>query len=84
MDEWLQRQLAAGLPAFRGSTMSGTLALNQDLLNELLASWLAAQTGAASSASAGAFDVSRLLPMLKQASIRVEPGTVLVDFQISV
>lgn len=84
MDEWLQAQLAAGLPAFRGSTVSGTLALNQDLLNELLANWLASQTSEARGGSPAAFDVNRLLPMLKQASIRVEPGTVLVDFQVGV
>lgn len=84
MDEWLQAQLAAGLPAFRGSTVSGTVALNEELLNELLANWRAAQTSAADASPRPAVDITRLLPMLKQASIRVEPGAVLVDFQIGV
>lgn len=83
MDEWLQAQLAAGLPAFRGSAVAGTVALNQELLNELLAQWLAAQAGGGS-ATPGALDVNRLLPLLKHAAIRVEQGTLLVDFQISV
>ena len=34
MREWTEAQLAAGLPAFAGSTISGTLAVKQELLNE--------------------------------------------------
>jgi len=83
MDEWLQAQLAAGLPALRGSAISGTVAVNQELLNELLANWLAAQSGAGG-ATPGGLDVNRLLPLLKHAAIRVEQGTLLVDFEISV
>jgi hypothetical protein len=81
MDEWMRAQLAAGLPAFRGSAIAGTLAVNQELLNELLAKWLSQQVqGAASTGT----DVNQLLPFLKQASIRAETGKVLVDFQVSV
>ena len=80
MDEWVRSQLAAGLPAFRGSAIAGTLAVNQELLNELLAQWLSQARGAASTG----LDVSQLLPFLKQASIRAETGTVLVDFEISI
>jgi hypothetical protein len=81
MDEWMRAQLAAGLPAFRGSAIAGTLAVNQELLNELLAQWLSQQArGAASTGT----DVNQLLPFLKQASIRAETGKVLVDFQVSI
>jgi hypothetical protein len=83
MHEWVQAQLAAGLPAFRGSAISGTVALNQELLNELLAQWLAAKAQGANG-SAGGFDLSHLLPFLEQARVSAEAGTVLVDFQISV
>jgi len=83
MDEWLQAQLSAGLPAFRGSAISGTIAVNQELLNELLANWLAAQSGSGSPRPEG-LDVNRLVPFLKEAAIRVEQGTLLVDFEISV
>ena len=84
MDEWMRAQLAAGLPALSGSTITGTVALNQDLLNELVAKWLAA-TGERAGAPAGAPDLGQqLLPFLKQASIRAETGRVLVDFHISV
>ena len=41
MREWIEAQLAAGLPAFAGSAMSGTVAVKQEALNELIAKWLA-------------------------------------------
>jgi hypothetical protein len=83
MHEWVQAQLAAGLPAFRGSAISGTVALNQELLNELLAQWLAAKAQSANR-SAGGFDLSHILSFLEQARVSVEAATVRVDFQISV
>jgi hypothetical protein len=83
MDEWVRVQLAAGLPAFRGSAIAGTLAVNQELLNELLARWLAAQATGGSE-PAGAPDVRQLLPFLKQAALRAEEGRLLVDFQVAV
>lgn len=83
MDEWVRAQLAAGLPAFRGSAIAGTLAINQELLNELLAQWLAAQA-AGGSAPARPPDVRQLLPFLKQAALRAEQGRLLVDFQVAV
>jgi hypothetical protein len=81
MREWLEAQLAAGLPAFSGSAMSGTLAVKQELLNELLAKWLQTQTLAN---SAQPFDTARLKTFVTSAAVRVEPGTVLVDFQVSI
>jgi hypothetical protein len=83
MDEWVRAQVAAGLPAFRGSAIAGTVAVNQELLNELLAQWLAAQAQGGGAAT-GAPDVRQLLPFLKQAAVRAEAGRVLVDFEVSV
>jgi hypothetical protein len=82
MDEWIRAQLSSGLPAFRGSAFAGTLAVNQELLNELLAKWLAQQ--ARDAAAPATPDVSQLLRFLKQAAIRAETGKLLVDFQISI
>jgi hypothetical protein len=59
------------------------VALNEELLNELVASWLAA-TGEHDGSPSGASDLRPLVPFLKQASIRAETGRVLVDFQISI
>ena len=83
MDEWVQAQLAAGLPALRGSALSGTLAVKQELINELLAQWLTARARSAGRSSAVP-DINQLLPFVKQAAVRAEAGAVHVDFQISI
>jgi hypothetical protein len=83
MDEWIQAQLAAGLPALRGTAVSGTLALSEDLLNELVKQWLAAQREAPAGASPS-FPVHALLPFLEHAEVRAHPGAVLIDFQVRV
>jgi hypothetical protein len=83
MDEWLRSQLAAGLPALRGSVITGTASLHQELLNELVGTWLASTTQRPGAPALGV-DLAQLRPFLKQASVRAETGTVLVDFQISI
>jgi hypothetical protein len=83
MKDWLEGQLAAGFPALAGTTVSGTVAVNQELLNELLTTWLANPAQNASGA-APAVDMSRLTPLIKSARIRAEPGTVLIDFHIAI
>ena len=83
MRDWIEAQLAAGLPGLQGSSISGTLAVKQDLINELLAQWLAD----ARSPKAGAApppDLARAAGFIKQAAVRAEPGTVLVDFKVTV
>jgi hypothetical protein len=82
MRDWLDAQLAAGLPAFQGTTVSGTVAVKQELLTELLTKWLVnVQPGAAQIA---AVDVERAKGFIKSAVVRAEPGTVLVDFTIAI
>lgn len=80
MREWFEAQMAAGFPALAGSTIAGTLALKQELLNELLTKWLAAQKV---DATAPRPDLSQSLRALQSATIRAEPGTLLVDFKIA-
>lgn len=83
MREWIEAQLAAGLPGFAGSAVTGTLAVKQEVLTELLAQWLADTTRGAGGTTAP-FDVGRVTPLIKSASVRAEPGRVLVDFTIAV
>jgi hypothetical protein len=82
MRAWLEAQLAAGLPAFAGSEMSGTVAVKQEALNELIATWLAANTPA--STAPAKFDLSRARAAIKQARIRGETGTILLGFDIRI
>jgi hypothetical protein len=79
MREWLERQLAAGLPAFAGSQMSGTLVVRQEAINELIAAWL---TGGSPAAGGPALDVTMVRSAIKSAAVRGEPGRILVDFEI--
>ena len=80
MREWIEAQLGSGLPAFAGTSIAGTVALKQELLNDLLARWLAeAQTPGATPASP---DFSQSIRVIKSAAVRAETGTVLVDFEI--
>jgi len=82
MREWIEAQLAAGLPAFAGSAMSGTVAVKQEALNELIAKWLANNTP---SGTGGAnVDLSLVRAAIKQARIRGETGTILLDFDIRI
>ena len=83
MREWIQAQLAAGLPAFKGTTISGTIALKEELLNEVLSQWLAMMKQVPRSA-APSLDVSGSLGVVKRAAIRAETGTILVDFDVAV
>jgi hypothetical protein len=83
MEEWIQAQLAAGLPAFAGTAISGTVAVKQELLNEVLARWIAEQ-GGRTSARAGAIDMTQAMRHLKHAAVRAEGGTLSVDFKVEV
>jgi hypothetical protein len=82
MRDWFEAQLAAGLPAFSGTSISGTLAIKQEAVNELLANWLAAS--ATPEGAKPPFDVGRARQFLKSAAVRAEPGTLLVDFHVTV
>jgi hypothetical protein len=82
MRDWFEAQLATGFPALAGSTVQGTLALRQELLNELLAKWLA-ETQRPEGVTPR-LDLRPGLRFLRSAAVRVEPGTVLVDFKIAV
>ena len=82
MREWIQAQLGAGLPAFKGTTISGTLAVKEELLNEMLAQWLTMKQVPRSAPPA--LDASSSLRVIKRAAIRAEAGKILVDFDVAI
>jgi hypothetical protein len=85
MREWIEAQLAAGLPAFAGSHLSGTVAVTPDVLNELIARWLGGVAEPAPVAGGRpAVDASTARAFIKSAAIRAEPGRLLVDFEIRI
>jgi hypothetical protein len=83
MREWFQSQLAAGLPAFTGSTVTGTLVVQQELLNDLLARVLS-ESAARGEVLTAPLARGRALSALKSVVVRAEAGKLLVDFTIAV
>lgn len=81
MRDWFEAQLANGLPALAGSEVTGTLALKQELLNELLTAWLSSSNSSPAGASP---DLAQLRRFIKTAQVRAESGTVLVDFRVEI
>jgi hypothetical protein len=79
MRDWIAAQLAAGLPAFAGSKLSGTLAVKQEVVNELIANWLA---GDSAPSEAGRVDLRMLRAAIKSAALRAENGKLLIDVDI--
>ena len=82
MREWIEAQLAAGLPAFAGSTITGTIAVKQEVLNELIARWLASDSSI--TAGSAPFDLKMVRAAVKDARIRGEAGRILVDFDVRI
>ena len=83
MQNWIQTQLASGFPALAGTAVSGTVAVRQELLNELLTELLQ-KSGTAEPRPVGGPDFAHLAKFVKMASVRAEQGTVLIDFKIAV
>ena len=82
MHEWFIRQVKTGFPAFAGSELSGTLAIRQELINELLAEWLAGSHSPATTTSGEPF--AQLVTAVKRAAVRAEAGVIFVDFEIRI
>ena len=82
MRDWLDAQLSAGFPALSGSSATGTLALHQDAVNELLARWL--RDAPVSSDGGSGVDPGLLRRFVKTASIRAESGRLLIDFTVAI
>jgi hypothetical protein len=80
MRDWIAAQLAAGLPAFAGSKLSGTLVVKQEAVNELIAKWLAADSAPS---EAPRVDLRVLRTAIKSATVRAETGKLLIDIEIS-
>ena len=82
MREWIDAQLAAGLPGLKGTTISGTLAVKEELINELLARALVNARQPLEPAKTP--PLGRAADFVKQVAVRAETGTLLVDFTVAV
>jgi hypothetical protein len=83
MREWLQAQLRSGFPALAGSVISGTVAISDDALNELLAKWLAENAAPRTDATQPA-DWRGSVRLINKARVKADNGRLLVEFEVVV
>jgi hypothetical protein len=80
---FLQDLIAGGFSRFSGLKISGTVPLQEDLVNEalgeLVQGWSAPQEPKKSDVPA-----AKLLPLVRKVQVRAEPGVIHVDFEIGV
>ena len=82
MNEWLRDQLARGFSDFAGTTLSGEIPIKEELLNELLARWLAnAGKPGTTQPALSAADVARYV---RSATVHAGPGVVTLRFELAV
>jgi hypothetical protein len=80
---FIDELIASGFSRFSGLNISGTVPLQQDLINEalgeLVQSWSRPQE-----AEKPGLPLAQLLPIVRKVQVRAEPGVVNVDFEIGV
>lgn len=90
LQAWVRDQLAAGLPAFAGARVTGTVPLPVTVLNELIAQGLADAVAASPSAApapradTGTPDLATLLRLVRHVRVDAAPGVVTLDFEVGV
>lgn len=89
MQDWLQAQMANGFAAFTGAVVTGTIPVQDALLNELIAAYLAEARGdgppaAAPASSAAAFDLRTVLPLVRTATVQASPGVLTLHVELAV
>lgn len=82
MLEWWQSQVARGFPDLAGTVVTGSIPVKEELINELIASYLA-QPGD-QPAPRAVPDAARLMRQVRSASVHAGPGVVTLRFEIGV
>jgi hypothetical protein len=82
MDEWLKEQLARGFGDFAGTTISGSIPVKEELINQLIARYLA--QGGTPAPSRLPVNPGQLARFVRSATVHAEPGVVTLRFEIGV
>ena len=82
MDEWLKDQFARGFVDFEGTTVSGAIPIKTDLINLLIARYLA-QPGPVALAGPS-LDAAQLVRFVRAATVEAGPGVVTLRFDIGI
>lgn len=85
MDNWLTKHAQNGFRDFQGLSITGTIPLRDQLVNELIAEALTnAAKPAPTPAPAPGPDMRPLLTLVKKAQVRTTEGAIVLDFAIGV
>jgi hypothetical protein len=83
MQEWLNEQLARGFADFKGSTITGAIPVKEELINRLIAEYLA-RGGQEAAPRTDRVDIAPLLRFVRSATVHAEPGVVTLRFEAGV
>lgn len=81
MASFFEELIANNFSKFAGLTVSGTVPLQQDLINEALGELVQGWSTPRESRKSG-ISAEQFLPLVKKVSVRAENGVVHVDFEI--
>ena len=86
MQEWLRTQLANGFSGFTGTSISASVRMSEQLLNELLAAALkdASSPGEAPGSVVAPTPFGTLLKLVTKTELHAVDGAVLMNFEIRV
>jgi hypothetical protein len=82
MQDWLRQQVANGFQAFAGTVVSGSIHLNETVVNELLAALL--RDAVRSEATVPATDARSVVRLVQSARVRIQEGAVVLDVELRV
>ena len=87
LQDWLRGQLASGLPALAGARIAGTVPVQVDLLNQVIAGVLADLARPSAGATGTAtmpVDLPMLARLVRRVRVDAAPGVVTLDFEIGI
>lgn len=92
LQAWVRQQVEAGLPAFAGARVAGTVPLQVSLLNDLIQQALAdaaaggvsARSSSSSPGGAPSIDIASVARMVRHVRVDAAPGVITLDFEVGV
>jgi len=82
MQDWLRAQVENGFAAFQGASLSGSIPVKEELINELIAGVLA-QAGRPA-ASTPPFDPRLIVPFIRKATVHADAGVVTLHVDLAI
>ena len=82
MNEWLMEQLARGFADFEGTSLSGSIPVKTEFINQLIARYFALAPN--DPPHARGLDLRQFVRFVRSASVAAEPGVVILRFEIGV